>query len=66
MEPSFRPATDADADPLLAMMREYYTYDGHAFDESLARVALLTFLRERPSVALGWCVSRRRRSDMSC
>jgi len=46
MHPSFRIATEGDAELLLAMMREYYAYDGHAFDEPKARVALLTFLRE--------------------
>ena len=55
MEPAFRHATDADADLLLAMMREYYTYDGHAFDEPRARVALLTFLRE-PSFGRAWLI----------
>jgi GNAT superfamily N-acetyltransferase len=46
MEPIFRTATDADAELLLGMMREYYAYDGHAYDGARARVALLTFLRE--------------------
>jgi len=32
-------------------MREYYAFDGHAFDESKARAALLTFLRDN---SLGW------------
>lgn len=55
MEPSFRLAADADADLLLTMMREYYVYDGHAFDEHRARVALLKFLRE-PSFGRAWLV----------
>jgi len=55
MEPAFRLATDADAELLLAMMREYYAYDGHAFDEPRARVALLAFLRE-PSFGRAWLV----------
>jgi len=46
MDPTFRTATEADADLLLPLMREYYAYDGHAYDEPRARVALLTFLRE--------------------
>jgi hypothetical protein len=46
MDPIFHFATEADAELLLAMMREYYVYDGHVFDEAKARVALLTFLRE--------------------
>jgi len=55
MEPAFRLATDADVDLLLVMMREYYAYDGHTFDESRARVALLTFLRET-SFGRAWLV----------
>lgn len=55
MEPIFRIATDADAELLLAMMREYYAYDGHAYDEDRARTALLTFLRE-PTFGRAWLV----------
>ena len=32
MEPTFR--IEADADLLLAMIREYFVYDGHAYDEA--------------------------------
>jgi GNAT superfamily N-acetyltransferase len=32
VDPTFRIATEADADLLLAMMREYYAFDGHAYD----------------------------------
>ncbi len=46
MEPSFRLANEFDAPLLLAMMRDYYAFDGHAFDEPKARVALLAFLRD--------------------
>ena|SRR6266481_6710243 len=53
MDPSFRLATENDVDRLLAMMREYYAYDGHAFDRSRAGVALLAFLRE-PSFGRAW------------
>jgi len=45
-EPSFRLATENDAGILLEMMREYYAFDGHAFDPERAQVALLAFLRE--------------------
>ncbi|HZE27960.1 MAG TPA: GNAT family N-acetyltransferase [Terriglobales bacterium] len=58
MHPSFRIATEGDAEPLLAMMREYYAYDGHAFDEPKARVALLTFLRES-SFGRAWLICER-------
>jgi ribosomal protein S18 acetylase RimI-like enzyme len=55
MDPIFHFATEADAELLLAMMREYYVYDGHVFDEAKARVALLTFLSE-PSFGRAWLV----------
>jgi len=55
MEPSFRLAAENDADPLLEMMREYYAYDGHAFDQARARIALLAFLRE-PSFGRAWLI----------
>jgi len=55
MEPSFRLATEDDATLLLEMMREYYAYDGHAFDPPKARLALLAFLRE-PSFGLAWLI----------
>jgi GNAT superfamily N-acetyltransferase len=47
MEPYLRLAADSDVDVLLPMMREYYAFDGHAFDEVRVRAALHTFLRER-------------------
>ena len=55
MEPSFRLATETDSAILLEMMQEYYAYDGHAFDEGRARVALLTFLRD-PSFGCAWLI----------
>jgi diamine N-acetyltransferase len=55
MPPSFRLAADNDAEPLLAMMREYYAFDGHGFDEDRARHALLTFLRE-PAFGRAWLI----------
>src|SRR4029077_2053673 len=53
VEPSFRLASESDTDLLLQMMREYYVFDGHAFDPDRARVALLAFLRE-PSFGRAW------------
>jgi GNAT superfamily N-acetyltransferase len=55
MEPSFRLATEDDATLLLELMREYYAYDGHAFDPPKAHLALLAFLRE-PSFGLAWLI----------
>ena len=58
MDPTFRLATEADADALLSMMREYYAYDGHAYDEPRARVALLDFLRQ-PAFGRAWLICNR-------
>jgi diamine N-acetyltransferase len=55
MLPSFRAAADSDADLLLEMMREYYAFDGHGFDEPRARAALLIFLRD-PSFGRAWLI----------
>jgi diamine N-acetyltransferase len=55
MEPSFRSATDSDANLLLGMMREYYAFDGHTFDEPRARAALLAFLRD-PTFGRAWLI----------
>ena len=34
MDPTFRVANESDAPLLLQFMRDYYAFDGHAFDES--------------------------------
>ncbi|MBZ5682610.1 MAG: GNAT family N-acetyltransferase [Acidobacteriia bacterium] len=44
-EPSFRLAEESDLVSLLQFMGEYYTFDGHAFDEQRTPVALTTLLR---------------------
>lgn len=54
-EPSFRAATESDADTLLPFMREYYAFDGHAFDEHKARAALIKLLRD-PSLGRVWLI----------
>jgi hypothetical protein len=59
MDPTFRLASDSDADLLLTMMREYYAYDGHAYDATRARPALITFLRD-PSFGRAWLVCDQR------
>jgi GNAT superfamily N-acetyltransferase len=58
VDPTFRPAAESDAELLLAMMREYYAYDGHAYDEPRARIALLNFLRD-PSLGRAWLICDR-------
>lgn len=55
MPPTFRLAADQDAEIILVMMREYYAFDGHAFDEGRARQALHTFLRE-PTFGRAWLI----------
>jgi diamine N-acetyltransferase len=45
-EPQFRLAGEADAGTLLRFMREYYAFDGHAFDEPKAHVALIALVRD--------------------
>jgi diamine N-acetyltransferase len=54
-EPSFRLATESDAATLLPFMREYYAFDGHAFDEQKARIALVTLLRD-PNLGRVWLI----------
>jgi ribosomal protein S18 acetylase RimI-like enzyme len=54
-ELSFRVATESDADTLLLFMRDYYAFDGHAFDEQKARAALVTLLRN-PSLGRVWLI----------
>ena len=55
MAPTYRIAAESDAELLLRMMREYYTFDGHPFDESRSRTALITLLRD-PSFGRAWLV----------
>jgi GNAT superfamily N-acetyltransferase len=55
MEPSFRIATDFDADLLLPMMSEYYAFDHHSFDAEKARPALLGLLRD-PAFGRVWLI----------
>lgn len=55
MGPTFRLAAENDAGPLLEMMREYYAFDGHAFQENRAREALLALLRE-PAFGRAWLI----------
>lgn len=55
MDPNYRLATEADCELLLGMMREYYAYDGHSWDEPRARTALLDLLRE-PSFGRAWLI----------
>ncbi len=54
-EPSFRLAAESAAAPLLPFMRDYYAFDGHAFDEQKARAALITLLRD-PNLGRVWLI----------
>lgn len=55
MDPQFRLANEADVPVLLQFMREYYAFDGHAFDEPKARAAMLAFLRDS-SYGKAWLI----------
>jgi ribosomal protein S18 acetylase RimI-like enzyme len=55
MNPNIHLATESDADTLLTLMREYYTFDGHSFDPPKAHEALLGLLRD-PSFGRAWIV----------
>ena len=44
MKPVFTPASDADADELVELMREFYAFDHITFDERAARGALRQIL----------------------
>lgn len=43
----FRPATEADVDVILKMMRGYYEEDGYAFSQAKAREAVFSLLRDK-------------------
>ena len=53
--PQFRLAVESDADALLEFMQAYYAFDGHGFDESKARLALTTLLRDT-RLGLAWLI----------
>jgi GNAT superfamily N-acetyltransferase len=55
MDSLLRLASESDADLLLALMREYYAFDGHHFDPVHARRALIDLLRE-PAFGLAWLI----------
>jgi hypothetical protein len=54
-EPSFRLAGDSDASVLLQFMRQYYAFDGHAFDDERTPLALTALLRDR-SLGRVWLI----------
>jgi GNAT superfamily N-acetyltransferase len=56
MEPTLRLAKESDAEILLPLMREYYAFDGHAFDPLQARTALIGLLQE-PAYGRVWLIS---------
>jgi hypothetical protein len=45
-EPSFRGAEESDLATLLQLMREYYAFDGHRFDEQRTPAALTALLHD--------------------
>lgn len=54
-DPSFRAATEFDAEILLPFMRDYYAFDGHAFDQQKAGAALIALLRD-PNLGRVWLI----------
>jgi diamine N-acetyltransferase len=54
-DPEFRIANESNAPLLLEFMRQYYAYDGHAFDLPKARAALLVFLHDS-SFGRAWLI----------
>ena len=55
MDPQFRIARDDDAPLLLALMQQYYAFDGHHWHENRAREGLLNLLR-CSQYGLAWLV----------
>src|SRR5579863_2675948 len=55
MNPQFRVAEECDAAVLLRFMRDYYHFDGHTFNETKTRVALVNFLRD-PTMGRAWLI----------
>ena len=53
--PSFHLAAESDAATLLFFMRKYYAFDGHGFDDTKARIALIALLRD-PNLGLAWLI----------
>jgi GNAT superfamily N-acetyltransferase len=54
-EPSFRRADESDLGTLLQFMREYYAFDGHAFNDEKTPLALTALLRD-PSLGRVWLI----------
>lgn len=52
---SFEVGASKDVESFIALMREYYEYDGHGWDEPFARRAIATFLAE-PAYGRAWLI----------
>lgn len=55
MEATFRVAQASDIEILLPLVRDFYEYDQHHFDESVVRTALAEFLNEA-SLGQAWLI----------
>jgi GNAT superfamily N-acetyltransferase len=53
--PQFRVSDPSDAELLLDFMRDYYAFDGHAYDREEARAALIPLL-ENPNFGRTWII----------
>ena len=54
--PSFREAQESDLPVLLPLMREYYVFDGHTFDDLQTPAALAALLRD-PNLGRVWLIA---------
>ncbi|HET6180554.1 MAG TPA: GNAT family N-acetyltransferase [Candidatus Sulfotelmatobacter sp.] len=54
-DPLFRLAVESDVDALIPLMREYYAFDGHSFDDEKTPQALLALLRQS-SLGRAWLI----------
>ena len=55
MTRQLQPAAPADLEAILALMKDYYTYDGHAFDQTSARRGLADLLND-PDKGQAWLI----------
>ena len=54
-EPTYHVAGEENVGTILAFMRDFYVLEGNAYDEGMARRALLDFVRD-PSLGRAWLI----------
>lgn len=55
MDVFFRPAAASDLETLLPLLRDFYAYDNHPYEENKSRRALLNLL-QNPALGLAWLI----------